>query len=175
MSEPQGRKAMHYGYLDSSIGKLLLAASERGLAMIQFATARKPREVGAEWHADDAFQHPVLAQAKDELQRYFSGEHVTFSVPLAAEGTEFQHRVWQALSDIPYGETRSYGQLAAHIHSPKSVRAVGAANGRNPLPIIVPCHRVIGSDGSLTGFAGGIDVKRRLLALEACQQSLALD
>lgn len=165
---------MHYGYLDSPIGKLLLAGSDRGLAVVQFATARHPREVGAEWQPDDELQHPVLAQARSELERYFNGERFTFSVPLAAEGTEFQRRVWQALTEIPYGETRSYGQLAALINAPSAVRAVGAANGRNPLPIIVPCHRVIGSDGSLTGFAGGIEIKRTLLALEAKQQSLTL-
>jgi methylated-DNA-[protein]-cysteine S-methyltransferase len=113
---------------------------------------------------DDA---PAVDRAVDQLEAYFAGERTSFDLPLAPEGTPFQRRVWDALQTIPYGATVSYRDIAERIGAPKAVRAVGAANGRNPLPIVVPCHRVIGSDGSLTGFAGGLDTKRRLLALES--------
>jgi len=109
---------------------------------------------------------PVLAEARRQLRAYFSGDLTTFSLPLAPHGTPFQLTVWSALRQIPYGETRSYRELAASIGQPAAVRAVGAANGRNPIPIVIPCHRVIGSDGRLVGFGGGLDVKRRLLDLE---------
>jgi len=107
-----------------------------------------------------------------QLNAYFAGELREFEIPLLMEGTEFQKRVWKALLAIPYGETISYGELAKKIGEPKAVRAVGAANGQNPIPIIVPCHRVIGSDGSLTGFGGGIENKKRLLELESRQRRL---
>lgn len=109
---------------------------------------------------------PVLEQAKKELTEYFAGTRKTFSVPLNPRGTDFQRAVWAALREIPYGETRSYGQIAAQVGNPKAGRAVGMANNRNPIAIIVPCHRVIGADGSLTGYAGGLNVKQELLALE---------
>jgi methylated-DNA-[protein]-cysteine S-methyltransferase len=112
-------------------------------------------------------EHAVLAQAERELHEHFAGERTRFSVPLEPRGTPFQQRVWHTLRAIPYGETRSYGQLAAAIDQPTASRAVGAANGRNPLAIFVPCHRVIGASGALTGFAGGHEVKRFLLDLEA--------
>jgi methylated-DNA-[protein]-cysteine S-methyltransferase len=107
-----------------------------------------------------------------QLQEYFAGELREFDIPLLMEGTEFQKRVWKTLQTIPYGETISYGELAKKIGDSKAVRAVGAANGQNPIPIIVPCHRVIGSDGSLTGFGGGIENKRKLLELERGQGTL---
>lgn len=109
---------------------------------------------------------PVLEQAKKELTEYFAGTRKTFSVPLNPRGTDFQRAVWAALREIPYGETRSYGQIAAQVGNPKAGRAVGMANNRNPIAIIVPCHRVIGANGSLTGYAGGLNVKEELLALE---------
>ena len=109
---------------------------------------------------------PLLAQAINQLEAYFSGERTAFDLPLGAEGTEFQRSVWEALLRIPYGETRSYGQIAEAIGKPKAGRAVGMANHRNPIAIIIPCHRVIGSDGSLVGYGGGINVKTFLLQLE---------
>jgi methylated-DNA-[protein]-cysteine S-methyltransferase len=110
--------------------------------------------------------HPLLLQAQQQLEEYFAGKRRKFTVKLDPAGTEFQNKVWNALRTIPFGETRSYGEIANQIGSRKAVRAVGAANGRNPLSIIVPCHRVIGADGKLTGFAGGLEVKAQLLALE---------
>ena len=109
----------------------------------------------------------MLLQAAEQLTEYFAGDRKCFDLPLQPEGTLFQRQVWQALAEIPYGETRSYRDIAARIGRPKAVRAVGGANGRNPLSIIIPCHRVIGADGSLTGFAGGTTVKQQLLQLEA--------
>jgi len=125
-----------------------------------------PKRVRLGKRAEDA-DHPVLLQAERELGEYFAGERTAFGLPLDPVGTDFQSRVWGALLAIPYGETRSYGNLAKQIGAPKASRAVGAANGRNPLSIVVPCHRAIGSNGALTGFAGGLAAKRYLLSLEA--------
>jgi methylated-DNA-[protein]-cysteine S-methyltransferase len=116
-------------------------------------------------------EHGILLETEQQLAEYFRGERTTFSIPLAARGTPFQQSVWAALLEIPFGETRSYGEIARRIGSPDASRAVGAANGKNPISIIVPCHRVIGSSGKLTGFAGGLTVKQRLLALEDVQLS----
>jgi len=115
---------------------------------------------------------PPLDEARRQLEAYFAGELRDFALPLAPEGSEFQLRVWEELRAIPYGETISYGELARRVGDPGAVRAVGLANGKNPLPVIVPCHRVIGADGSLTGFGGGLDRKRRLLELESGVASL---
>ena len=124
---------------------------------------RRPTPVDPRWEQrDDAF-----ADVRSQLVEYFDGRRSEFDVPLGLEGNPFELRVWQALCEIPYGETESYGELAARIGHPGSARAVGAANGRNPISIVVPCHRVIGASGSLTGYAGGLDAKRRLLELEA--------
>ena len=109
---------------------------------------------------------PLLGQAKQQLAEYFAGQRQAFDLPLRMQGTPFQQKVWAALREIPYGETRSYGQIAAQVGNPKASRAVGMANNRNPIAIIVPCHRVIGANGSLTGYAGGLSVKEELLALE---------
>jgi methylated-DNA-[protein]-cysteine S-methyltransferase len=124
--------------------------------------------VQPDWREDKA----PFAEVIRQLRAYFSGELKTFDLPLAPEGTEFQLLVWNSLRTIPYGETISYAQLAHNIGNPKAVRAVGLANGCNPIPIIIPCHRVIGSDGSLTGFGGGLPNKKKLLALESRQLSL---
>jgi len=113
-----------------------------------------------------AENHPILSDAKVQLEEYFAGRRREFDLPLSPRGTSFQMQVWQGLRDIPYGQLWSYGKLARHIGHGGAARAVGAANGRNPIPIIVPCHRVIGSDGTLTGFGGGLDVKARLIELE---------
>jgi methylated-DNA-[protein]-cysteine S-methyltransferase len=152
-----------YAYLDSPVGRLLLAGDAEGLTLISFPSGRRPREPSASWVRDDG----VLAQAIGQLRSYFAGECREFELPLRAGGTPFQERVWGALRQVPFGATVSYGELARRIGQPSAARAVGAANGANPLPIVVPCHRVIGADHTLTGFGGGLDTKRFLLAHEA--------
>lgn len=153
--------------VDSPVGPLYLAATANGLTDVGFAGDGGPVSARAPTGADLARARAILDAAAAQLAAYFAGERRTFDLPLAPVGTEFQRAVWQALRDIPHGETISYGELARRIGRPRAVRAVGAANGRNPLAIVVPCHRVIGSDGSLTGYGGGLPIKRQLLALEA--------
>jgi methylated-DNA-[protein]-cysteine S-methyltransferase len=154
-----------YTTLPSPIGRLRLVARASRLVAVIWEHESAQLEQFADLAEDDA--HPVLVQARQQLADYFAGTRRTFTVPLdLARGTEFQNRVWNALRTIPFGQTRSYGQIAAQIGRGSAVRAVGAANGRNPIPIIVPCHRVIGADGTLTGFTGGLAIKARLLALE---------
>ncbi|HSY48152.1 MAG TPA: methylated-DNA--[protein]-cysteine S-methyltransferase [Thermoanaerobaculia bacterium] len=148
-----------FTYVDTPIGALLVAGDTDGIVEIHFAGA-KPR---SDWVRDD----DSLADAASQLRAYFDGELRAFDLPLKTDGTEFQQRVWSALRKIPYGETTTYTAIAERIGRPSAVRAVGAANGANPIPIVIPCHRVIGASGSMTGFGGGIDVKKRLLALEA--------
>jgi len=148
----------------SPVGVLTLVAGDAGLAAVLWDNDDPKRvRVGA---LRAAPEHPILVQAEHELRAYFAGERTSFTVPLAAAGTEFQKKAWAALLTIPYGETRSYGELARQIGNAKASRAVGAANGRNPISIIVPCHRAVASDGALTGFAGGLEAKRYLLSLE---------
>jgi methylated-DNA-[protein]-cysteine S-methyltransferase len=147
-------------FLDSPIGRLRLVSDGKHLVKIEFEN---------QYNADEAANEtadPVLEASATQLKEYFAGKRHSFDLPLAAAGTDFQRSVWAALAAIPYGELRSYRDIAQSIAKPKAVRAVGAANGRNPLPIVVPCHRVIGSDGSLTGFAGGLEAKTCLLELE---------
>ena len=146
-------------YLDTPIGTLRLVCEDGRLSRIEFENQH--REDG---HLEQS--HPVLAHCAAQLNDYFAGRRLHFSLPLGPRGTAFQRSVWRALEAIPYGELRSYRTIASAIGKPSAVRAVGAANGRNPLPIVIPCHRVIGSDGSLTGFAGGLDAKLYLLELE---------
>src|SRR5262249_47372894 len=150
------------------VGALRLVGSEIGLSTVWFLRGRKNEKPRDDWREDAAFFVDVTRQ----LHEYFAGTLREFDIPLLMEGTEFQKKVWKALQTIPYGETTSYGELAKKIGDPKAVRAVGAANGQNPIPIIVPCHRVIGSDGSLTGFGGGLENKRKLLELERGQRTL---
>ena len=150
--------------VDSPVGRLTLVASDEGLAAILWENDR-PNRVRLEVQADDE-RHPVLVETDRQLAQYFAGQRRAFALPFDIEGTAFQREVWNALLTIPFGETRSYAQIARQIGKPRAVRAVGAANGRNPLSIVAPCHRVIGSSGALTGFAGGLDTKARLLALE---------
>lgn len=157
-----------YTTFESPVGPLLLAGDADGLRRVNFESSKHAAPPAADWKEDRA----PFAEVIRQLQAYFRGELRKFDVPLAMEGTEFQLRVWNALRGIPYGETISYLQLAERIGNPKAVRAVGLANGSNPIPIIVPCHRVIGSDGSLTGFGGGISTKKKLLELESRQLSL---
>lgn len=154
---------MYYCYLDTPIGELLIAGEDGALSMIGFPKGSMRREPEADW----IFNEKQLADACQQLREYFAGERRDFDLPLTISGTEFQVNVLEALLDIPYGETTSYGEIAKRIGRPKAVRAVGAANGRNPIPIVVPCHRVIGITGDLTGFGGGLDTKEALLRLEA--------
>jgi methylated-DNA-[protein]-cysteine S-methyltransferase len=146
--------------LETPIGELRLVASETGLRSVYF-----PGPIPA-LDAEEGTS-PVLAETGAQLQAYFEGTRTAFSLPVDVRGTPFQRAAWRGLADIPYGQTVSYSEQARRLGRPHAVRAVGAANGRNPLPIVLPCHRVIGSDGSLTGFGGGLDVKRALLDHEA--------
>ena len=154
-----------YTFTDSPIGRLLLAADEAGLRRIEFPEGRHPQEPQPQWQA----QRASFSEALRQLDAYFEGRLQRFELPLAPEGTDFQRSVWEALCLIPYGETLSYGELARRLGKPGASRAVGLANGRNPLPIVVPCHRVVGSDGSLTGFGGGLPTKTKLLRLEGAR------
>lgn len=152
--------------IDSPIGELLLTGDRHALTGVRMA----PFEINPWWRRNPA----VFGDAQAQLRAYFAGELETFDLPLAPRGTEFQLRVWQALREIPYGETATYGELAAAVGRPHAPRAVGAANGRNPIAVIVPCHRVIGANGTLTGYAGGLERKRILLELEAGVGAFAL-
>ncbi len=155
--------ALPYSLFPSPIGDLLLVGGDRGLRGVHMTPHRGRHGVGAGWRRDDA----ALAEARGQLHAYFAGELMEFALPLDPEGTPFQLTVWAALREIPFGGTESYGQLAERIGCPGAARAVGLANGRNPLAVVVPCHRVIGADGSLTGYGGGLERKRLLLAHEA--------
>lgn len=151
-----------YTTFNSPLGKMTIQANDDGLMGAWFETqTTQPQDLGKK----DP-KHPILILTINQLQEYFSHRREMFQLPLAAKGTEFQQQVWQALKTIPYGETWSYQQLAEAIGNPKAVRAVGLANGKNPISVIVPCHRVIGKQGKLTGYAGGLDRKAALLKLE---------
>jgi methylated-DNA-[protein]-cysteine S-methyltransferase len=153
---------MNYRYIDSPIGHLLLAGNKPRLKMIGFPSGKGRVTPDPDWIED---LH-CFTEAKKQLGEYFSGERLTFELELEPKGTPFQIAVLDALVQIPYGETRSYRDIAIEIGKPRAARAVGAANGRNPLPIVIPCHRVIGANGSLTGFGGGLEAKTFLLELE---------
>jgi methylated-DNA-[protein]-cysteine S-methyltransferase len=155
--------------MDSPAGRLLLAADEAGLRMLLFGEGRDVAAPDPAWRADAA----PLEEAVRQLRAYFEGELREFDLPLAPQGTEFQKRVWRELRNIPYGTTISYGELARRVGNPNGSRAVGLANGANPISIIIPCHRVIGSNGKLTGYGGGLERKQLLLALEAGQACLS--
>lgn len=148
---------------ETPVGELLLISVGDGITGIHMDGGKGSPQPEADWIRDDE----RFAGAAEQLAEYFAGARVAFDLPLAPRGTPFQRRVWDALREIPYGETISYAQLARRIDRPKAMRAVGAANGRNPIGIVVPCHRVIGADGSLTGYGGGLDRKRALLEHEA--------
>ncbi len=168
MRTAERMSAVCYTTFESPVGTLLLAGDSHALRLVSFETSKHAAPPHADWTQDRAPFAAVIGQ----LQAYFHGELKEFDLPLALEGTEFQLRVWNTLRSIPYGVTISYAQLAERIGNPKAVRAVGLANGSNPIPIIIPCHRVIGSDGSLTGFGGGLSTKKMLLELESKQLSL---
>ena len=154
---------MNYRYLDSPIGDLLLAGEDQGLVYIGFPSGKGKVTPGADWRLKaDCFKNASM-----QLGEYFNGTRLKFDLLLAPYGTPFQWEVLQALTRIPYGQTCTYQDIAVNIGRAKAVRAVGAANGRNPLPIVIPCHRVIGANGSLTGFGGGLETKRFLLELES--------
>jgi methylated-DNA-[protein]-cysteine S-methyltransferase len=166
-SKHGARKDYVYKIVASPVGALKLVASNDGLAAILWENHR-PGRVRLNIVGEDA-SHPVLLETERQLADYFAGRRKAFDLALDFAGTEFQKKVWAALLTIPFGETRSYAQIANQIRAPKAVRAVGAANGRNPISIIAPCHRVIGSTGALTGFAGGLEVKAHLLGLEGAR------
>lgn len=154
---------MYYCYVPSPIGDLLVAGDADELEFVGFPSGKMRRDPEKDW----IFNEEPFAAARRQLDEYFAGNRKDFDLPLKLSGTDFQVQVLEELLKIPYGETTSYGDIARRIGRPKAVRAVGAANGRNPLPIVVPCHRVIGSHGDLTGFGGGLDTKAALLRLEA--------
>lgn len=159
---------IYYDIIPSPIGPMMLVADDDGLRELRFELDYRPQTPLDSWvHAPDK-----LAQVRTQLEEYFAGERVEFDLKLNMQGTDFQKDVWQALVTIPYGVTTSYGEISQRINRPKASRAVGAANGRNPVPVIVPCHRVIGSNGSLTGFGGGLAAKQWLLELESRRFSL---
>jgi methylated-DNA-[protein]-cysteine S-methyltransferase len=154
---------MYYCFLDTPIGELLLAGRNEALCLIGFPEGPMRRAPEADWTCNEK---PFQA-AREQLREYFAGTRKEFDLPMRLNGTEFQLRVLEELQKIPYGETTSYADIAERIGKPTAVRAVGAANRRNPIPIVVPCHRVIGSNGALTGFGGGLATKKALLKLEA--------
>jgi methylated-DNA-[protein]-cysteine S-methyltransferase len=159
---------MQYRNIDSPIGALLIAGDSAGLRFVLFSGGRDRMEPRPEWEPDRG----LLRESLRQLSAYFAGKLRDFDLPVAPEGTPFQRQVWNQLQRIPYGETISYGELARRIGNPKAVRAVGLANGANPISIVIPCHRVIGSNGSLVGYGGGLPIKQALLSLERGQRSL---
>ncbi len=161
------RKDYFYRLMDSPVGQLKLVASSAGLAAILWDNDR-PGRVPLTIIAEDE-SHPVLVETERQLRQYFARERRVFDLPLDFSGTAFQKKVWRALLTIPFGETRSYTRIAEQIDAPKAIRAVGAANGRNPISIIAPCHRVLGAAGDLRGFAGGLDRKTYLLGFEGSE------
>jgi methylated-DNA-[protein]-cysteine S-methyltransferase len=166
--------ATFYTHLTTPLGRLLLVSDSSGLRQINFPRNGAPADPDPSWQPDPNWQQDksVFAETIRQLQSYFGGSLDTFDLILAPAGTPFQQRVWSELCKIPYGQTISYGELARRIENPKASRAVGLANGSNPLPIVIPCHRVIGSNGKLTGYGGGLPIKEKLLALERRQLRL---
>jgi len=156
---------MRYTIIPSPVGNLLAAGDEQGLRRLSFMAEERPDGPASEWCRDPGF----FSGLRKELEAYFGGELKAFSTPVAGRGSPFQRRVWKALLEIPYGRVASYRDIAERIGSPDAMRAVGAANGANPIAIIVPCHRVIGSNGRLTGYAGGLAIKAELLRLEGIE------
>lgn len=160
------RDAVSYCIVQSPVGRILLAGNARALTHLSFQDGQHPIEPDPRWvYAEQPLQRPIR-----QLEEYFAGKRKTFTITLAPQGTPFQERVWEALRAIPYGQTQSYGQIAKAVGNPKASRAVGAANGQNPISIIVPCHRVIGSNGKLVGYGGGLSIKETLLDHENSHQ-----
>lgn len=161
---------LQYALEDSPIGSLLLVGSDQALHGLYMQDGRRPKQIAAGWERSTS----CFADVKAQLREYFAGERLKFDLALVMDGSPFELRVWSALTAIPYGETISYGELARRLDQPTAARAVGLANGRNPIAVIVPCHRVIGADGTLTGYGGGLERKRTLLELESGQARLRL-
>jgi len=159
--------ATAYTQTDSPTGRLTLFAGQSAIVAIRWETEERLPAYLADAAREES--EPILRRAVRQLGEYFEGRRTEFDLPLDPQGTDFQKKVWRALCDIPYGQTASYGQIARAIGAPAASRAVGAANGRNPIPIVVPCHRVIGANGTLTGFGGGLENKAILLALEGAE------
>ena len=159
---------IRYARFDSPLGPVVATAGERGITHIDFVGAKYAPPIDAGWHEDP--EAPDLRACRIQLAEYFAGERTAFDLPLAPEGTEFQQRVWREIARVPYGRTIGYGELARRAGAPGHARAAGAATGRNPIGVVVPCHRIMGADGSLTGYAGGIERKRGLLELEGVLQ-----
>lgn len=157
-----------YTRMASPVGPLMLVADEAGLRRIDFVNGRSPVRSDPHWRESAEY----LGETVRQLLAYFAGELEAFDLPLVPQGTPFQLAVWKRLCEIPYGETISYGELARRVGNPNASRAVGLANGSNPIPIVIPCHRVIGSNGKLTGYGGGLPIKEKLLALERRQLRL---
>ena len=156
---------IRYARFESPLGPMLAAAHEDGLLGVWFTDQKYAPVIGADWRED--VHDPLLRRARTQFDAYFAGARVRFDLPLAARGTRFQRHVWAAIAEVPYGSTTTYAALARAAGSPQGARAAGAATGRNPLSIVVPCHRIVGAHGALTGYAGGLERKRALLALEA--------
>jgi methylated-DNA-[protein]-cysteine S-methyltransferase len=155
----------YYDFYESPHGQMLFVANDEGISGVYFDGQKHLPQVESAWRRDA--EHVLLRQAKRELAEYFGGERRRFETALAPDGTPFQRAVWKAIATVDFGKTITYGELARRAGSPGNARAAGAATGRNPISIIVPCHRIVGSDGSLTGYAGGLERKRTLLALES--------
>ena len=153
---------LSYTFMESPIGSLLMAGDNEALHFLSFPSGHKAFGPRPDWYQSET----PFAEVRRQLAAYFAGDLQAFDLSLHLSGTDFQNRVWRYLADIPFGETRTYGQIAADLGAPKASRAVGAANGNNPLPIILPCHRVIGANGKLTGFGGGLPTKAYLLRHE---------
>ena len=161
---------LFYRHVDSPVGPLLIAGNDEGLQLIEFHAPRHPMRRGEHWREGD---HAVLRQTQAQLGEYFSGKRRHFALPLAPQGTDFQREVWWELASIPFGGTISYADLAQRVGRPTATRAVGAANGRNPIPIVLPCHRVIGAAGALGGYGGNLQLKRELLRAEGLEVGVA--
>jgi methylated-DNA-[protein]-cysteine S-methyltransferase len=162
-----------YTYLKTQmLGELLLVATSTHLVGIYFPNHKHGPKLPDDWELNP--KHPILRQAGAEIQEYLNGKRTSFAVPISFEGTGFQHEIWKQIALIPFGETITYSELAQRAKAPQAVRAAGAATGRNPLSIIVPCHRIVGKNGSMTGFAGGLDRKRSLLKIEANRENFKL-
>jgi methylated-DNA-[protein]-cysteine S-methyltransferase len=163
----------YYKIIDSPVGRMRLIAGDKGFAALLWER-KNPYRVPPFDDMEENNRHPILIEAEKQLNEYFRGERKTFAIPLEMHGTDFQKKVWSELLKIPFGETRTYGDIAKKLGDMKAVRAVGAANGKNPISIIVPCHRVIGASGKLVGFGGGLENKAKLLELESREKSPTL-
>ena len=166
----EGNASKYYATIKSPVGELMLVADDTALTGVYFAGRDHVPAAGKGWTRDA--QHPVLRETAQQLQEYLSGKRTNFQIPLRLAGTEFQEKIWQQIARIPYGETISYAELAKRAGAPQAIRAAGTTTGRNPVSIIVPCHRVVGKNGGLGGFGGGLERKRFLLALEKADADL---